>query len=206
MIEIGPARESDVVLAFLKAEIDYSDSREWIQRSLQVLQESGVSRRELIEEADLDNDYHNDLRARLLEYRGYRRRLGLFIGFPTNVDWQRVELESADIARLTYIANEPSWDSYSQRTRSPQVVADRMVRRELPDSFAQKVAAIQDKLKGNETLPELVAVEGEGDKLILIEGAHRITAYVGLNWQVNIPAIIGRSALMPNWHWYAYRP
>ena len=80
-----------------------------------------------------------------------------------------------------------------------------MVRRELPDSFAQKIAAIQDKLKGHETLPELVAVEGEEDKLILIEGAHRITAYVGLNWQVNIPAIIGRSALMPNWPWYAYR-
>jgi hypothetical protein len=84
-------------------------------------------------------------------------------------------------------------------------VADRIARRELPDSFAQTVAAIQDKLKRNETLPELVAVEGEGDKLILIEGAHRITAYVGLNWQANIPTIIGRSALMPNWHWYAYR-
>ena|ERR1700686_571495 len=206
MIPLGPARESDVVLAFLKAEIDYSDSRERIQRSLQVLQESGVSRRELIEEADPDNDYHNDLRARLLEYRGYRRRLGLFIGFPTTVDWRRVGLEPADFGRLTYIANEPSWDSYSQRTRSPQVVADRMARRELPDSFAQKVAAIQDKLKRNETLPELVAVEGEEDQLILIEGAHRITAYVGLNWQANIPAIIGRSALMPNWHWYAYRP
>ena len=206
MIPLGPARESDVVLAFLKAEIDYSDSRERIQRSLQVLQESGVSRRELIEEADPDNDYLNDLRARLLEYRGYRRRLGLFIGFPTTVDWRRVGLEPADFGRLTYIANEPSWDSYSQRTRSPQVVADRMARRELPDSFAQKVAAIQDKLKRNETLPELVAVEGEEDQLILIEGAHRITAYVGLNWQANIPAIIGRSALMPNWHWYAYRP
>jgi len=80
-----------------------------------------------------------------------------------------------------------------------------MARRELPDSFAETVAAIQGKLKRNETLAELVAVEGEGGQLILIEGAHRITAYVGLNWQANIPAIIGRSALMPNWYWYKYR-
>jgi hypothetical protein len=206
MIALGPAREADVVLAFLKAEIDYSDLREWIQRSLQELREAGISRQELIEQADLDNDYHNDLRARLLEYRGYRRRLGLFIRFPTNVDWRRVELEPTDFGRLMYIANEQSWDSYSQRTRSPQVVADRMARCELPDSFVEKIAAIQGRLKRNETLPELVAVEGEGDNLILIEGAHRITAYVGSNWQANIPAIIGRSALMPNWHWYAYRP
>jgi hypothetical protein len=203
MIQLGPARESDVVLAFLKAEIDYSDHRQQIHQYMQML---GVTRQELLDDASLDNDYYNAVRAFVFDcYRGYLRRDALFIRFPKRVNWRRVELEPADIGRLTYIANEPSWDSYSQRTRSPQVVADRIARRELPDSFAQTVAAIQDKLKRNETLPELVAVEGEGDKLILIEGAHRITAYVGLNWQANIPTIIGRSALMPNWHWYAYR-
>jgi hypothetical protein len=64
MIPLGRVRESEVVLAFLKAQIDYSSQRAWIQRSLQVLQESGITRRELIEEADADNDYHNDLKAR----------------------------------------------------------------------------------------------------------------------------------------------
>ena len=201
MIPLGPARESDVVLAFLKAEID---QRPIIQHNLHAL---GVTRQELIDDADATNDYYNALRAILLDsYRGYLTRSIFFVGFPKKVDWRRVELEPADFGRLTYIANETNWDSYSERKRSPQVVADRMARGELPDSFAQKVAAIQEKLKRNETLPELVAVEGEGDQLILIEGAHRITAYVGLNWQANIPAIIGRSALMPNWHWYAYRP
>ena len=201
MIEIGRARESDVVLAFLKAEVD---QRQNIQHNLHAL---GVTRQELIDDADPTNDYYNALRAILLDsYRGYLARSLFFVGFPKKVDWRRVELEPADFGRLTYIANELSWDSYSQRKRSPQVVADRMARGELPDSFAQKVAAIQEKLKRNEKLPELVAVEGEGDQLIVIEGAHRITAYVGLNWQANIPAIIGKSALMPNWYWYAYHP
>lgn len=202
MIEIAPARESDVVLAFLKAEIDYSDARQQIRQYLQTF---GVTRQELIDHADLGNDYQNAVRAVLLEcYRGYLTRRGLFIGFPKKVNWRRVELEPVEFERLLYLANEENWDSYSQRTRSPKLVADRIARGELPD-LAQKVAAIQEKLKRNETLPELVAVEGEGNNLVLIEGAHRVTAYANLKWKANLPAIIGSSPLMHNWHWYAYR-
>ncbi len=205
MIPLGLARESDVVLAFLKAEIDYSDSRQWIHQNLQAL---GLSRQELIDRADLCNDYHNAVRAQLLEYRGYLTRGsrgGLFIGFPSKVDWRRVELEPTDFGRLRYIANDAGWDSLSNRTRSPQVVADKVACQQVPEKFATKVAEIRETLSRGETLTELVAVEGEGNTLILIEGAHRITAYVGLNWQANIPAIIGRSALMPKWRWYEYR-
>ena len=202
MIEIAPARESDVVLAFLKAEIDYSDAREQIQQYLRFF---GFTKQELIDCADLGNDYENSVRAALLEcYRGYLTRSIFFKGFPKKVNWRRVELEPVDFERLLYIANERNWDSYSQRTRSPQLVADRIARGELP-SLAQKVDAIQEKLKRRETLPELVAVEGEGNTLVLIEGAHRVTAYVSLKWKVNLPAIIGSSPLMHNWDWYAYR-
>jgi hypothetical protein len=202
MIKLGSARESDVVLAFLRAEPARWHNNEAVQN---LLSSVGVTNERLIH-ADFQGDYAEKLRACVLDkYRGYLRKEWLFNRFPNGVVWRRVELEPADFGRLMYIANEEHWDSYSQRTRSPQVVADRMARRELPDSFAQTVTAIQDKLKRSETLPELVAVEGEGDKLILIEGAHRITAYVGLNWPANIPAIVGRSTLMPNWHWYKYR-
>jgi hypothetical protein len=60
MIEIGPTREADMVLTFLKAEIDYSDGRERIEQSLKAL---GVTRQEIIQRADLDNDYQNAVRA-----------------------------------------------------------------------------------------------------------------------------------------------
>ena len=60
MIEIGPARESDVVLAFLKAEIDYSDHRLGIQQFLQTLR---VTEQELLDDSSLDNDYYNAVRA-----------------------------------------------------------------------------------------------------------------------------------------------
>jgi hypothetical protein len=59
-------------------------------------------------------------------------------------------------------------------------------------------------LEHSETFPELVAVEGEGNTLVLMEGAHRVTTYVCLKWKANVPAIIGSSPFMHNWHWYAY--
>ena len=87
MIEIAPARESDVVLAFLKAEIDYSDARQQIQQYLRVF---GLTKQELIDCADLGNDYENSVRAALLEcYRGYLTRNSLFKGFPKKVNWRR---------------------------------------------------------------------------------------------------------------------
>lgn len=202
MIEVAAARESDVVLAFLKAEID---SGSYSQRIYQLLQMFRTTRRELIDEADPSDDYQNAVRGALLDgYRGYLTRNLFFIGFPKKVNWKRVELEANDFQRLLYIANEPAWDRYSQKTRSPQIVADRIARGGLPD-LASKVAPIREKLQRNETFPELVAVEGEGNTLVLMEGAHRVTAYVGLKWKPNVPAIIGSSPLMHNWHWYAYR-
>jgi hypothetical protein len=199
MIDIGPARESDVVLAFLKAEIDSPAYREAIQQALQYC---GMTRQEVIDEPDLAHDYHNAVRALALEsYRGYVGRNRLFLRFPKSVNWRRVELEPPDLDRLRYLAKEESWKRYSRGTRSPQQVAKRIADGELPE-LAPKVSAIQERLNRGHRLPELVAVEGEGNDLILIEGANRTTAYVSLEWAANVPAIIGNSPLMPDWHWF----
>lgn len=199
MIEIGPARESDVVLAFLKAEIDYSDQRQQIQEYLEVL---GVTKQELIDEANRDNDYYSAMRAAVLEhFRGYLRRNGVFTRFPKSVDWLRVELEPADLGRLRYVRSEEWWP-LSDETGRPQRVVDKIARREVPSSLVQKVAGIEERLKRGETLSELAAVEGPGNDLILIEGAHRTTAYVKLLWTKNVPAFIGRSPSMSDWQFY----
>jgi hypothetical protein len=199
MIELGPARESNIVLAFLRAEIDYSNLSQGIQQNLGAF---GMTRRELIDNADLANDYQNAVRAVLLDsYRGYLRRTLLFTGFPKDVEWRRVELEHTDLDRLRYIAKEEHWDMYSEGTRQPKRVVDKIARGDLPD-LAQKVGAIQEKLRCGETLPELVAVEGKGTDLILIEGAHRTTAYMALRWSTNVAAFIGCSPHMSNWHFY----
>jgi hypothetical protein len=198
MIELGPARESDIVLAFLRAEID---SPQYCERIQNVLQTVGVTRQQLIDDADLNSDCCNALRRVVLEsYRGYLSKSALFAGFPRAVTWRRVELEETDLNRLRYL-NYPEWVSHSEETRLPRRVADRIARGELRD-LAKKVIGIQERLKRGETLLELVAVEGNEDDLILIEGANRSTAYVGLQWKMNVRAFIGRSPLMRNWQFF----
>ena len=198
MIELRPARESEIVLTFLKAELDYSDQRQAIQ---QCLQKFGQTRAELVDNPDLDNDYENAVRAVVLQcYRGYLSKTGVFTGFPSNVVWRRVELEGRDLDRLKYVRSL-EWMPRSRGTRLPQTVADRIASGELPD-IAQKVADIQETLRRGETLHELVGVEGEGRDLILIEGAHRTTAYMGLRWSTNVAAFIGRSSQMSCWQFY----
>src|SRR5215469_8342114 len=114
MIDRGAARESEIVLAFLKAETDrWNGGQEAIQN---LLQRVGITGQQLIE-ADLQNDYYNALRAIVLDaYRGYLRRDGLFRGFPKDVTWRRVELEAQDLQRLRYVKSV-EWFPHSDNTR-----------------------------------------------------------------------------------------
>lgn len=135
-------------------------------------------------------------------FRGYLRKQGLFTRFPNGVAWRRVELEPYELAaRLRYVRSQ-EWVPLSDGTRQPRRVVEKIARLEVPEAFAQKVAAIEERLKLGETLPELAAVEGNGTDLVLIEGAHRTTAYVKLGWTKNVPAIIGHSPLIHTWEFY----
>jgi len=68
--------------------------------------------------------------------------------------------------------------------------------------FARGHFSFTIALGRGESFPELAAVKGEGNDLILIEGAHRTTAYVALRWTKNLPAFIGTSPLMRDWAFY----
>jgi len=115
MIEIAPARESDVVLAFLKAEIDHSPHRHQIHQLLQIFQ---GTRQELIDDGDLSVDWQNAVRAVLLDcYCGYLTRDRFFTegqgGWPSTP--LIAEVSDADIVMLF----TPSGGSNPQATGIP---------------------------------------------------------------------------------------
>ncbi len=200
MIELRPARECEVVSAFLKAEVDSSRYRTDILSRLAL---RGLSRDQLIDNPDLNNEQHNTVRQRILaEYRGYGRGEALFHGFPTDVHWRRIELEPQELGRLKYPNKEEHWMKFSEGTRQPLRVAQRIARGELREDPGQRIMAIQEKLRRGERFPELIAAEGERGALILIEGLSRATAYVGMDWAENIPMFLASSPLMRQWHWY----
>jgi hypothetical protein len=199
MTERGMAKECEVVLAFLKAEVDSDRYAPIILSQLPLFR---LSRHELIDNADLRNAQHNAYRSMLLNYRGYLQRESLFRGFPIDVQWRRADLEPRDLRHLKYL-NEPNWMRFSEQTRQPARVADRINKGELGEDPGRRVLAIQEKLRRGEQLPELIAAESvDDDALILIEGNSRATAYCGLNWQKNVPLFLASSPEMKHWAFY----
>lgn len=200
VIERRPARECDVVIAFLQAEI--SSSRYSDKCILPLLYHNRLSREVLIDHPDLGSESDNGVRRMLLQaYRGFGANTLLFRGFPADVVWRFVEIEPKD-HQLLLFANEDSWKRISEGTRSVERLARRIARLEEVSDTADRVRAIQQDLTDGKSMAPLILVEGENGTLVLVEGHSRATAYVGLNWQRNISALLGFSATMHNWHYY----
>lgn len=196
VIERGSARERDMVLAFLQAELTSSRYSKCIQPNLD---HNGLSR-DLIDHPDLENETDNNIRRALLQaYRGFGANAYLFKGFPADVEWRFVEIEPKD-HHLLLFAKEENWMKVGEGTRSVVRAKGRIDQFELPET-AERIRAIQQDLTHGKLMAPLIAVEGENGTLILVEGHSRATAYVGLNWP-RIPAVLGRSAGMRNWHYY----
>jgi hypothetical protein len=196
MIELGETKECEMILAFLRAEVD---SPRRANRYMCLLTQAGFSRSMLIDNADLTNESHNLERRKLLKgVRGYPKE-ALFGGFPANVRWRRVEVEPHELARLKY-AKERIWLRLSDDTRSVLRCVEKMERGELPQDPAVHIRAIQALLQTGKNFPELVAVEGQGQDLILVEGHIRATAYVASKMGFN--AFLGSSPKMDRWDFH----
>jgi hypothetical protein len=195
MIEHGPARECDMVIAFLQAELSSPEYSKFIQPNLE---RNGLSR-DFIDSPDLENEFHNDFRRKLLGYRGFGLNKALFTGFPSDVRWHFVEIEPQD-HQLLFYAKDDSWIRISERTRSVQHAAGRIDRFEQPGT-ADRVRAIQRDLADGKSMARLILVESQNGTLILVEGHKRATAYVSLKWP-RFSALLGFSATMRNWSYY----
>src|ERR1700693_1767999 len=105
MIERSRARECDVVLAFLQAEI--SSSRYADKCILPLLHNYRLSREDLIDRPNLESESDNGIRRALLQcYRGYGANAFLFVGFPSDVAWRFVEIEPQDNHLLLYVKED----------------------------------------------------------------------------------------------------
>jgi hypothetical protein len=115
MIELGTASEDDVVLAFLRAEID---SPKWEPNYSHALRELKLDRVSLVDAADLEDARVCSARKDLLGVvRGYGRNVALFEGFPKDTTWRRVKVEQPDFQRLKCISKDERWSKLTGGTR-----------------------------------------------------------------------------------------
>jgi hypothetical protein len=199
VIEIGPATENEMVLAFLQAEID---STRFGPMYAGILANSGIDRRMLIDRADLNSAQDNRIREELLKLvRGYGNDTFLFRGFPNDVRWRKVALEPQDWDAVKY-ANYPTWVTLSGGTR---IVADGARNIEsvaAAEDANRNIKAVAADVRTGKRYPELIGVSSLTGEIILVEGHTRATAYALAQLPNSVECIVGSSPMMSMWAFY----
>jgi hypothetical protein len=201
MIERGPASEDEVICAFVRAEIGSSRYQKQVEEGLLRF---GVER-SVIDAPNLTDPRENMVRRRLLDYRGYVSRQGLFTGFPFDVAWRRVKLDADDFHCMRYIkdtvTDTPHWTNLSSGTRLVSDGASNL-RRQSPDSVFQHIFAIARAVRDGTRLDPLIAAQHHQDYLVLVEGHSRATAYALERFSGEVDAFVGCSPSMDKWPFY----
>jgi hypothetical protein len=167
---LSPATEDDMVLAFLRAELN---SSRFTGQLLAALADLGFDRT-LVDEADLTDAGENVARRRVLdEHRGYERRIGLFGRFPHDVSWSWASLTPEELADVLYI-HWDYWLEVSGGTRRPSDAIERMrAQWEDPDDEVRRIA----DAVARGSLPTEIVVVGypPGRDLVVLEGHVRLS-------------------------------
>lgn len=185
-----------MVAAFLAAEIESPHYRQQVR--------DGLARfgrgRAIVDTPNLTDVAANAIRAALLDYRGYQRRVALFQGFPRDVTWHRAVLDRAAFEAIKYLNITP-WPELSDGTRLVKEGAKNVANKR-PTSMREHFDALTKRFDAGEKLPELIlAAPSEDSPLVLLEGHARATAFL-LSTLVEINAIIGYSPGVRSWVFY----
>ncbi len=195
MIELGAVPECFPIAAFLAAEVDSSRWRAVVYSHLWSLGRT----RALVENPNYSDTAENEDRKTILlsAYRGYPDAL-LFRGFPGDAQWFRVKLEPLDFDSMRY-ANVPMTQQLSGRTLLVKDGATNLSRFSRLPEGAEHIPEVLAELREGRSFPPLLAVEGPGVPLTLLEGHSRATAYVIESKTVHVEAYVARSQFMANW-------
>jgi len=194
MRDLGPASSHQMVLSFLRAEIDSVSRGKLYMNAIQAL---CLDRAVLVDHADLtDNDANRGRALVLGAVRGYGRNNFLFSGFPDDVTWRRILLEPTEFEILKY-ANCDPWLNISGGTRS---VLDGV--RNLPSypdrDISEAVADTVDKLTRTVPIEDLLVIDDLSNKLVILEGNTRATALVSRMTNQAF-ALVGKSPRIRTW-------
>lgn len=167
------ASEEEMVLTFLKEELD---SRRFREPILEALTEAGASE-ELILEGDISSERQNVLRRQVLGFfRGYPDR-EIFENYPRDIVWKYAAFEAADISKLRYVDYD-YWNDLSKGTSSPIQAAETIRKGEKIYGISnQYYLAGKELLEQGKSFSPLIVLTCGNDVYLLLEGHCRATAY-----------------------------
>lgn len=178
---LRPAGEDEVISAFIRAE---RDSERWAERVRALLEKHGGGEH-----------------AVMVEHRGWGQDIGLFNGFPPEVEWHRATLERDEVLDILFI----DWDWWLRLTagsRRPRDAAERIRAGLIEGVDVEEHKPIAAAAPTN---PELIAVRASPtDRIVLLEGHVRLTAYALFPEHLpdELELYLGESPAMVEWSEY----
>jgi hypothetical protein len=193
VLELEPASEAEMVVTFLRAELESSRNRGDVLQGLHRVRATQA----LIERPNLTSAEENAARIEVLRYRGYGDRVWLFSGFPAAVNWHRTVFGAGHLMQVK-VLNQAEWVAYSGEGRLAVDASRRMATLSERDI----VEAIASTLRRGGTVPEIIVVGTTVEKLVIIEGHKRVMAALNTNPTPSLAALVGLSPEMSNWHFH----
>lgn len=195
-----PATEAEVVLAFLRGEIDSDRFGHDVERAL--VDAGGLH---LLRRPDLSSERENRARERALAVARGWRDSGLFTGFPDKVDWYHGVLPPDALARVRFIEYS-YWNELSGGSRRPADVLPTLRAGRLPGWLSElgtdwcfQLAA---QLATAEAVDDLIVMATPDlGSLVLLEGHARMTAIFvgGHQRRLTVRAYLGLSPAVEQW-------
>ena len=167
------ALEEEMVLTFLKEELD---SRRFREPILKALKNVGASE-ELILEGDITSERQNVLRNQVLgAFRGYPDR-EVFENYPRDIVWKYAAFEATDLGKLRYVDYD-YWNELSKGTSSPVQAAETISKgEEIYGISNQYYLEGKAQLEQGKSFPPLIVLTCGNDLYLLLEGHCRATTY-----------------------------
>jgi hypothetical protein len=187
-VQLRPAEQADAVAAFLRAELE---SQRFGDALRAALADAGVDER-LVTAANLEDAAANALRHEVLfAYRG--EYLGPWFD---ELAWYRTALRPAEVLDILYI-DWDFWVEVSGGSRRPSDAVPRL-RAQGEEPGYEWIAARPDDA------PLIVVRAAPGERLVIVEGHVRLTAYAFLPARLpaQLEVVLGEGESVRRWGCY----
>ena len=206
MEDLGPATDDQVILAWLQAEIESPRFQELIVGNPADLEMLGVVR-QIAHQPDLDSAEENEARRDIIAgIRGFGRGEAIFAGLDDDIAWRHCRATPADVADMLYANHMADWIALAPTTLTVREGAGHVGRITTPGKVKVHAFAVAKGIHNALDVPhypELICLRRPDERISIMEGHVRATAYVleahRLNAGVNI--YVGTSPSAAHWHW-----
>lgn len=194
-----PAREQDVVGAWLVSELDLPRMGSFIHACLR---DHGATD-DLVRRPNLDDPAQNRIRAAVLgRARGWGNGTMIFTGFPDHVRWYSESLSLPSLRRLRYMGGG-GMDFWAGLAGPGHVVgdaADRLRAASVP-GLPDFTRIAQELDSGTGPTPLILAGRALSEhQRVVVDGCHRVTGYcLATNPPLKFPAFVGISSAIATW-------